>query len=174
MLILPRSCPRCGRSILDDAPFFCPYCGVGLAVASAPTPPTKKTGFPIAGGILAIIGSCIAAFIGILMLMVSAFRSDAYYYAYDPYLRYFFIGFFGVLGFAFGMTGGIFSLKRKHFALSIIGISLLLLSGFVTLLAFALMIPYASIWAGLLFGLPIILLSLSGLIFTATSKGEFT
>jgi hypothetical protein len=151
---------------------FCPYCGIGLAVASAPPPPTKRTGFPIAGGILTIVGSCIAAFIGILMLIASAFQSNAYYYYYNPYPYYLFIGIFGILGFAFGLTAGIFSLKRRHFAFSIIGISLLLLSGFVTMVLFALM-PFGSVWGGLLFGLPAMLLSLLGLIFTAISKSEF-
>jgi hypothetical protein len=151
---------------------FCPYCGNGLAVAAAPPPPMKKTGFPIAGGILTILGSCIAAFIGMLMLIASAFESNAYYYSYNPYPYYLFIGFFGILGFAFGLTAGIFSLKRKHFALSIVGTSLLLLSGFVMVVLFALM-PYGSVGVGLLFGLPAMLLSLLGLIFTAISKGEF-
>jgi hypothetical protein len=151
---------------------FCPYCGIGLAVASAPPPPTKKTGFPIAGGILTIIGSCVAAFIGIFMLIISALQSYSYYYSYNPYLEYLLIGMFGVIGFAFGLTAGIFSLRRRHFAISIIGTSLLMLSGFVTMLAFALM-AYGSVWGGLLFGLPIMLFSLLGLIFTAISRSEF-
>jgi uncharacterized membrane protein (DUF485 family) len=67
-------------------------------------------------------------------------------------------------------VGGIFSIKGEHFALSMVGISLVLVSGFVTMIAFAL-VEYGS-W-GLLFGLPVVILSVLSGIFTAISKGEF-
>jgi hypothetical protein len=63
------------------------------------------------------------------------------------------MGILGVLGFAFGLTGGIFSIRRKLFALIIVGTTLVIVPGLVTIVAFAL-VGYNSWMVGLLFGLP--------------------
>jgi hypothetical protein len=83
------------------------------------------------------------------------------------------MGILGVLGFAFGLTGGIFSTRRKLFALTIVGTTLVIVPGLVTIVAFAL-VGYNSWMVGLLFGLPIIILSVLGVIFAAISGSEFT
>lgn len=63
-------------------------------------------------------------------------------------------------------------MKRKHFALSVFGASLVLVSGFVTIITLA-TDQYGEWGLDLLFGLPVILLSILGIIFVAVSKGEF-
>jgi membrane protein implicated in regulation of membrane protease activity len=70
------------------------------------------------------------------------------------------------------LTGGIFSLKRKYFALSIIGMYLVFVSGVATMIAFALA-EYSSWVTGLPFGLPVVILSILSVVFTSISKGEF-
>lgn len=167
MRVLPRTCPKCGKPVLDDAALFCPYCGSGLAAALKSPPPGKRTDFSIVAGILTIIASCLAAFIGILELIVLPLLFASRYFG----LIWMFLGIFGILGFVFGLTGGIFSIRRRHFVLSIVSISLVIVSGFVVLMAPGLV----SSWrVGMLFGVPIMILSVLGLIFAAVSKGEFT
>ncbi|MEM3578476.1 MAG: zinc-ribbon domain-containing protein [Candidatus Bathyarchaeia archaeon] len=154
-------CPKCGKEVSNEA-FYCPFCGTQIKTAIS-----KKTGFPIAGGILGIIASCICIFVGILGILTSA---QPYY----PYSRFgmLLMGIFGLIGFAFGLTGGILTLRRKSFQLAIIGISLILVSGFITILA-STTEPYGYI-GGVIFGIPVIILSILSLIFTSISKSEFT
>jgi hypothetical protein len=141
-------CPKCGKEISDDFA-YCPYCGAQIkAVAS------KRTSFPTAGGILGIIASCICVFLAIVCIAESPY---SYFGAIE-----FLVGLFGIIGFPLGLTGGILMLKRKTFSLAIIGISLVLVFG-------ALLIPLSA-----LLGLPIIVLSVLSLVFTAISRGEFT
>jgi hypothetical protein len=123
-----------------------------------PPPPIERTGFPIAAGILTIIASSLAALIGILLFGAVG-------------LLWVFTGIFGIFVFAFGLTGGIFSLLRRHFVLSIFGMSLLTVMGFFVLLVPAL---FGSPFIGLLFGMPILIPSILSVIFAAISKGEFT
>jgi hypothetical protein len=163
--------------VVDDAALFCPYCGIELAAASVPSLSRKQTGFPMAAGILTIIAACICAIVGIFgtVAFVGSIQAPVRYVSFSVYFytanyQLLFVGIFGILAFAFGWTGGIFSIKGEHFALSIVGISLVLVSGFVTMIAFPL-IEYGS-W-GLLFGLPVVILSILSGIFTAISKGEF-
>jgi hypothetical protein len=88
------------------------------------------------------------------------------------------MGIFCVLAFAFGLTGGILTLKRRLFPLAIFGTSLVLASGFVIVMTFAMGPFYAHIYPNwaiiLLFALPILVLSILSVVFTAISKGEFT
>lgn len=124
-----------------------------------PPIPTKRTGYPLAAGTLAIIACGIAARF-IVFLFVGA-----------PGSLWVFIGILGILVFAFGLTGGIFSIGRRRFGLSIFGMSLLTLTGF-----FALLIPalFGELISGLYLGIPIIIPSILSVIFAAISKGEFT
>ena len=81
-------------------------------------------------------------------------------------------GTVGILAFMFGLTGGIFSLKRKKFIDCLIGGLLSTCEGFLIVFAFAQQWP--SSWViGLIFGLPIIVLSASALLFISVSKKEF-
>jgi len=82
-----------------------------------------------------------------------------------------FMGVFALLGFAFGLTGGILTLRRKSFSLAIIGTSLALASGLV-IVSVCIAEPYAGAGA-VIFGAPTILFSTLSLIFTAISRQEF-
>jgi len=159
------NCPSCGKEVIDDNAIYCPYCTKPLRLLR------KRTGLPIAGGILTIIAACVSIIGGVIgMAAFISFLSWSYYYYYRPIYQVLFMGVFGILAFALGLTGGIFSLKRRHFALSIIGTSFVVVSGVITMEAIAI----TGSWSfGLLLGLPPVLLSILGLIFVAISKGEF-
>ena len=83
------------------------------------------------------------------------------------------MGVFGILAFAFGLTAGICSLKRRAFGISIFGTALVLISGVVTIMFFGGAGEGASV-GGFLFGLPMILLSILGIVFLGVSSKEFT
>jgi hypothetical protein len=132
----------------------------------------------MAAGVLTIIAACMCAVVGIFGMVgfVGSVQTPVRYVGFGLFDYYtanyqlLFVGIFGVLAFAFGWTGGMFSIRGEHFALSIVGISLVLVSGFVTMIAFSQM-DYGS-W-GLLFGLPVVILSILSVTFTSISRGEF-
>jgi hypothetical protein len=162
--------------VRDDVALFCPYCGTELALPSTPTPSKKDTGFPIAAGILTMIAASISAIVGLIgmasfigSISYSSFPITAYV---APYYQLLFVGIFSILALAFGLTGGIFSLKRKYFAFSLIGMYIVFVSGVVTMTASALM-ENSSWVVGLPFGLPVVILSILSVSFTAISKSEF-
>lgn len=163
-------CPNSGRDVRDDAAVSCPCRGTSLLVPPTLTTLMKRTGFPIVAGVLTIISAFVSIIIGILGIIVfwASISSDFN----GLYYQWLVMGIFAVLAFVFGLTGGIFSIKRRHFALSIIGASLVLVSGFVTLFAFG-VVGYGTWISGTLFWLPIIVLSFAGIIFAAMSKHEF-
>ena len=167
-----RFCPRCGKSILQDDAVFCPYCAMSLTAVSAPSVRVKRSGFPVAAGVLTIIGACVAAVSGIVGLIgFYTTISYSYYYYYHQY-EWLVMGAFGILGCALGLTGGIFTLMRRRFALCITGMVLIIISGFVTAGAFVLILWNG--WGmGLLFGLPPIGLSVLSIIFASVSRGDF-
>jgi len=167
---LSRVCPRCGKSILEDDAFFCPYCTMSLTAVSVPPVRVKRSGFPVAAGVLTIIGACVAAISGIVGL-IGFYTTISYSYYYHPY-ESLVMGVFGILGCALGMTGGIFTLMRRRFVLCISGMVLIMISGFVTVGAFVLILWNG--WGiGLLFGLPSIFLSVLSIIFASVSRGDF-
>lgn len=145
-------CPKCGKEVSEEAN-FCPNCGSQIKIVLA-----KKSSFPIAAGILEIIAACVCMLIGILGILV-------------PLVVMLTLGIFGFVGFAFGLTGGILKIKRKSFALAIIGSCMVQLSGFIMLITTALSCDIFIV--GLVYGMPIIILSNLSLIFTAISKQEF-
>jgi LytS/YehU family sensor histidine kinase len=78
----------------------------------------------------------------------------------------------GMLAFVYGLAAGIFSLKRKMFAHCLTGGAATVAEGFLLVLAFAQ--QWDSSWAvGVMFGVPIILLSSVGLFFISLSKNEY-
>jgi hypothetical protein len=160
---LPRTCPKCGRNVQDDAALFCPYCGIELVTTRTAAPPLKDTGFPLVAGVLTIVAACISSVIGTIEVFAFAAGRSSY--------LYFIIGMFGFLAFAFGLTGGIFSTERKQFALSVTGTSLVLAFGFVMIFTSALT---GSVAGGLLFGSPVLFLSFLSMIFVGVSKGDFS
>jgi hypothetical protein len=154
-VVIMLNCPNCGKDVSNQDAVFCPYCSKPLNVTR------KRSGFPIAAGILTLIASCIAVIIGFIALF-----SDSTAFVVT--------GVFCFLAFAFGLTGGILTLKRRIFPLAIIGVIFVLVSGLVIISAFATAgYDYDLSGSGVLIGIPIIILSILGIIFTAISKGEF-
>jgi len=151
--------PKYGKEIQDIEAAYSPYLGKEIQ--------STKTSFPIAGGILAIVAACISVFLGIIS--IASFVSSLGYPWYSPDYWTLFIGVTGFFAFAFGLTGGIMSLKRKNRAVTMVGVCLTMLSGFITIPAFGTMFL-----TGLLFGIPIILFSVPSLIIIAISKTEFS
>jgi hypothetical protein len=159
------NCPNCGEEVRDEDALFCPYCANRLTLAR------KRSGFQIAAGVLTIIGACISISIGLLWLVAFAMYFRTYPF-YTPTSYFLATGIFNVFAFAFGLMSGIFTLRRKHFALSMIGVSLVLVSGFVIIRSLEVM-GYEALMGYLVFGVPIVILSLLGLIFAAISRNEF-
>jgi hypothetical protein len=139
--------------------------------ALSPSDYVGRTAFPTTAGILTIIAACMMAIIGIVGLAVSfADILDMYYWR--SYFQWLFMGIFCIIGFAFGLAGGIFALKRRRFALSIVGIGMVLVSGFVAMISLAIL-GSGVLRTGLLVGLSPVILSILSIVFTAVSKGEF-
>jgi hypothetical protein len=128
---------------------------------------------PLAASILTITAAFVSLFIGIVGMMESATMS-ARMRSYVDYL-WIFEGVFGIVGFAFGWMGGMLSLERRRFRFSIVGMSVVLLSGFVTMVVFGVAFGLGGVLSGgLLFGLSTIVLSILGLICTTVAKKEFS
>ncbi|MGA2682283.1 MAG: hypothetical protein ABSF44_10860 [Candidatus Bathyarchaeia archaeon] len=140
------------------------------------TPEAKtlhKTGFPIAGGILTIITASFTIFTAFLAIAQAASYTNLYYFQQNlTYLVFaLFVGIWNFIAFGLGLAGGIFSIKRNHFALSIVGISLLLVAGFFSFLEFGI---FAGAWySGMIIGMPLIILAILSVIFVGVSKNEF-
>ena len=161
------NCPNCAKEIKDEDSVYCPYCRRFLREM-----PFKTTGLPIAGGILAILASCITCFIAVSV--IAAFLGNlSIYLSVPPFYGMIFLGMFGIVAFALGLAGGITSLTRKNFAPSIVGICFSILQGFIIVIVSG-TVGDSALRAGFLLGLPIIALSILGLIFVAISKAEFT
>jgi len=124
-------------------------------------PSPKRNKLPLIAGIFAIIAACICAFLGI-SFTVGVVRTPSY--LVDPYSAE--VGIFGLIGFAFGLIGGILTLKRRMFYLAIIGVALLIPEGVV--------LHIFGTAAGWVFGTPVILLAVLSIFFAASSRKEFT
>jgi hypothetical protein len=135
----------------------------------------KRSGFPVAAGILTIIGACLIVIVGLagLLSFWLAMSQGVFGFGYSPSILYYLVmGIINSLAFAFGLAGGICAIRRRRFALAIAGTTLLLVSGLVTIAVFALQ-GYYAIVLGAMFGLPVLIISILALIFVAVSKGEF-
>jgi hypothetical protein len=130
----------------------------------------KRTSLPIAAGILTIIAACACLIVGIIGLIVFAL-------SLIPQLLI--QGVIAVLAFAFGLTSGIMSLKRKHFAMTAFGACLIIVAGFVNLLVFGVPMGFGytssiyPILMSLSFGVPILVPSILSIIFVFLSRREF-
>ena len=130
----------------------------------------RKTGFPIAAGILTVIASSVIALVAVATL-ISAIQLLSYRQNMTDVGGFLAVSLLNFLAFAFGLTAGIFTLKRRQFVFSILGISLLLPAGFITILGYGLT---GSAWTqGLLFGLPVVVLAILSIVFDSISKNEF-
>ncbi len=144
-------CQKCGE-LIEEGKKYCPDCGNSLIQHG------KKTGKPIAGGILIIIAAvfCLVASIFVLLTKL--------YSPYDDNFQWWvlIIVIFAIWGFAIGLTGGIFSLKRRHFPIAIIGASFVLVGGWL------------DFFGTIIFGIVIVILGIIATILIAVSKNEFT
>lgn len=130
----------------------------------------KRTALPIAAGILAIIAACACLIVGIIGLIVFVLSLTR---------QLLIQGVIAVLAFAFGLTSGIMSLKRRHFAMTAFGICFIVVAGFVNVLVFGVPMGFgytSSIYPILMsmsFGLPILVPSILSIIFVFLSRREF-
>jgi hypothetical protein len=133
---------------------------------------TRKSGFPIAAGILALVASGIIVLVSIVALVAAVQLFGYVYLGASNAAGLLGVSVWNMLSFSFGLTSGVFVLKRQQFGLSVFGISLLLTGGCVTVLGFG-WIAGNSWVTGLPFGVPVIVLAILGLVFVSISKREF-
>jgi len=153
-------CPKCGDNVPEESS-FCPHCGAPIEIT--PIVKFKSSNLPLTGGILTIIDACLCLFIGI----VGVLRYAGSFYNY-PWLL--FLGLTAFLGFAFGLVGGIAALKRKLYEIALLGVSVIMLSGFIDVVALA---ARHRILLEALLGIPVLVLAILSLVFIAISRTEF-
>lgn len=130
------------------------------------TSKTEKISFPVAGGLLAIIVSCIAlAFSGILVFN-GIITDSAQVLIQD--VNYLADGTFGILVSGVALAGGIMILKRKHFAYAIVAMCFMVVKGATFTVSTG-----GDFW-GLFIGIDIVTLTLTSLIFTLISYKKFS
>src|SRR4030042_2064629 len=150
-------CPKCGDNVPEESS-FCPHCGV--PIETVPAIRLRSSNLPLAGGILAIIDACICTFVGILGVLTYA----SSIYRHGLLL----LGLIAFVGFVFGLIGGIAALKKKYYEIALLGTSLIMLSGFVDVIAFAAARHRAFLEAAL--GIPVLILAILSLVFIAISR----
>jgi len=148
------TCSHCDE-IIKDAKDFCPNCGSSLLHQR------KKTGKPIAGGILIILAATFCLVASIIVLIFKLLT----YIGFDSHLTYnwwmVIIVIFEIWGFSIGLASGIYSMKRTHFPVTIIGASFVIVAACLDFL-------------GTFFlGVVILILGIIGTILIAVSKKEF-
>lgn len=134
----------------------------------------KKSRYPIAAGVLAIIAACISALLGssgILGFATESVMARGYPVELSLVVAFYF------LGFAFGLTGGILAMNRSVFSLAVTGMSIMMVTGLLSFVVTAIVpeeLGISTPLAFIIFELPILLLAAFGIILTARSKREFT
>jgi hypothetical protein len=171
-----KRCTNCGRILPLDAK-FCLNCGsTALETVQKEAYLLKsRSGILTAGGVLTIIGSCIALVGGLIGMAISIVALPSYYYQnYQSGVALLLvISLLQIFGFAFGLTSGIQTLRRKQFAISIIRVVFLMFVGFLNFLLLSAPLVIGGLAFVLFFGVPFIVLSLLGLIFVSVRKKEF-
>ena len=123
------NCPNCGKKVEDDA-IFCSFCATPLNQKQK-TVPAPKIFKPmrITAGILTIISACLAIVSGIFYLIAAVVNSYDYYYDAATTVFYLITAIICILAFAFGLTSGIFAIRKKHLPVTVFGMSWLIASG---------------------------------------------
>jgi hypothetical protein len=127
---------------------------------------TVKTGFPIASGVLTIIASSMVMLfsgmflVGGIQTLSSRSSPQVASLVGD--------GVFGIVVFAFALTGGIMTLRRKNFVLAILGACFLITKGCTFIVA------TGGVLLGSVLGIVTLALSIIGLIFVSISYKEFS
>lgn len=153
-------CPKCGEKLPENAS-FCLKCGQPIKMEPMHV---QKNGLPIAGGALTILASCISGAFGTLVLIAALQWTPLMLYPGAYLFPFLVVSIFAIISFAFGLAGGICSIKRRNYAFSIVGACLVIVSSVVDFVA-------PDMWV---FGVPKLVLSVLGLIFTAVSSKQFT
>ena len=117
-------------------------------------------------GILTVFAAIIMIYYGLGGLSNYISSLNYYHPVFNEPLLY--IGLWNSCTFPFTLAGGILLLKKRHIHLSIIGMVLASVSGFVPLVVFAVIPGYAT--NGLEFGAPLIFLSIVSFALLAISK----
>jgi hypothetical protein len=134
------------------------------------TPP-KRTDFPLAAGILLIIAASVVLILGLIgsVTYELAVQRSAYL---ENSLLYQIMGASGIFGFTFGLTGGIYTLKRRRSILLGFGEIIITICGLATIAMFA-KLGYDEWVMGIMLGAPPIILSILSAIFALVSINEF-
>lgn len=115
---------------------------------------------------------CVVAGIVALAIFFATYPNFSHNYwthYYGPRYEDIFVGSFGIVAFIYGLAGGILTLKRMKSGQGERGAYLNLIEGFLIVLAFASQWP--SSWVmGVSFGVPIIVLAGTALLFISMSK----
>lgn len=171
---LTLKCPNCGNEVSNENANFCPICGNPLhnAIQSPPLQPTekqqaKRSGFLTASGILTIIASSIIMLFGIIYL-ISGLQYLGYSYYYNYYSDELISGIVGVLGFSFGLTAGILTLKRSSKAFAFFGVVFLMVSS----IASPAIITNYNVF-GYIFTVPVVLFSILSIVFLGVANDNF-
>ena len=128
-----------------------------------------RSGLVTISGILSIIAAFLAIARGFISLDGGIIELTQ---TYNPGVSgmLFYGGIIGVMAFAFGLVGGILALRRDHLDIVIIGFALLIvesLSLWLFNIEFGAWVIFAQ------FGLPVLVMSLIGVIFIGIGKSEF-
>ena len=127
---------------------------------------TEKISFPIAGGLLTIIVSCITLVISGILVFGGILADSSQIITQGA--NYLADGAFGILVSVVALTGGIMILKKKHFAYAIIAMCFMVVKGATFTISTG-----GDFW-GLFIGIDILTLTLISLIFTSISYKEFS
>jgi len=132
------NCPYCDNELVDEDAPFCPKCGKSLTSEDEPEQNSmiiqkKQTDLVPVAAVLTIIAATFMASIG----YIGVYQNLALIDHYGTTLASEFLGFmiFGIVDLlcaGFALVGGMFTLKRKRFKISILGVVLLLISILIT------------------------------------------
>jgi len=146
-----RNCVGCGRTIDWDAN-VCQYCGHDFRVSGG----ANKGRGASTGGILLIIASSVGL-IGAIINSIHSFSSWYYPFAQPS-------GALGLILFPMAIIGGAFAIAKRHWMVS------LLLSIPAVIASILLII---SMYIGILFAIPALIMGIIGLILIAVSSKQF-
>jgi hypothetical protein len=150
----------------DEEAIYCPFCGETLGSKRS------SSNFSLVAGILTIIASSMSLLVGTLQLIAYAVTVSPVfnYYDLDVYALLY-AGALNLLCFALGILGGLLLARRKHFTFSLVSLSLVCATGVSTVTAAGL--TSYTLFAWLLFGAPIVILSILGITFAIRSRSEY-
>jgi len=161
-------CPKCDKESLDEESSFCAYCGAPFD--SKPNSIDLTTG----AGILAILAAVFAVAVGFIGVenYISSVAYYSTYYDASTFVGFLWFSIFAFVSSPFGFAGGILTLTRKRFKISVLGTLIMLVSGVFT---FIVVWQYQYGFSGviLLAGIPIAALSVISAVFVVKSKTAF-